>query len=277
MEDWAFTNGGVAYNTGKPNRPQNQVIKVRLTANLGSSFSEREVNYDDPRRAEIDELAIVVGECFDKLEKECITPDSVRKRVVDNFDEFDKDEHAWIDTRETGLVVRMIKDRMATYYVLKNKQDGLCEVQQLGSIKRTCKFIAWYSEFVTGSRDVHRERQRKDVRESIQRLRDALIEARAGSLGQPHNENDGNDHVDANDVDADVDANDANNANGFDIDIDVGNDDSSDSNDDMDHDSNDSNDGMDCDDSDNSSVTIDNDYGDDRDDSNDHHDNSAGL
>lgn len=69
MEDWAFTNGGVAYNTGKLNRPRNQVIRVRLTSNLGSrvaanpsaghldtaiskvEFSQKETNYDEPRRA----------------------------------------------------------------------------------------------------------------------------------------------------------------------------------------------------------------------------------
>lgn len=69
MEDWAFTNAGVAYNTGKPSRPQSQVIRVRLTANLGLQvaiepsngridtslskleFGQREINYDEPRRA----------------------------------------------------------------------------------------------------------------------------------------------------------------------------------------------------------------------------------
>jgi hypothetical protein len=69
MEDWAFTNGGVANNTGKPGRPQSQVIRVRLTSNLGLQvaiepsnghldtslskldFSPREINYDEPRSA----------------------------------------------------------------------------------------------------------------------------------------------------------------------------------------------------------------------------------
>lgn len=127
------------------------------------------------------ELAIVVGECFENPEKDCINEANVGKPVVNNFDEFDEFEHACIETRETALVVRMVKDRMATFYVLKNKQHGLCEAQQLASIKRTCKFIAWYPEFVAGVRDVLRERQRKNVRDSIQRLRDELLEARTES------------------------------------------------------------------------------------------------
>jgi hypothetical protein len=65
MEDWAFTNGGIAYNIGKPGRVQNQIIRVRLTANMTFraminpsagyldvilsklKYSQQEVNYDE--------------------------------------------------------------------------------------------------------------------------------------------------------------------------------------------------------------------------------------
>ncbi|KAM0214311.1 hypothetical protein ACHAPQ_009221 [Fusarium lateritium] len=221
MQDWAFTNGGIAYDTGKPDRPRNQVVRVKLTSDLSSrvatnpsegnldtaisklEFSERETNYDEPRRAEIDELVIVVGECFEKTEQDCVSLVSIDKPAVTRFDDFDKEQHMFIDTRETALVVRMLKDKMATLYVLKNKADGLCEVQQLGSIKRTCKFIAWYPEFVTGNRSPLREKQRKNVRDAIQRLRDELYEARTESLmpqaPAPHDQNDADENVNGND------------------------------------------------------------------------------
>jgi hypothetical protein len=111
---------------------------------------------------------------------------------------------------------------------------------------------------VTDGRDVVRERQRKAVRDSIQQLRDELLEARAGSLmGQPHDEND--------DSNGNGNDNDTGDNDGMECD------DSSDFNDDMGCD-----DSMDHIDSDNSSVTLDDDYGNDHDDCNDCNDNNAG-
>lgn len=73
-------------------------------------------------------------------------------------------------------MVQRLQDSNAQFYVLQNKQDGLCEMRKLPQMKISHKNLVFYSEFVDGSRLPGREKEKTKIQHSILAARSKFIE-----------------------------------------------------------------------------------------------------
>lgn len=116
--------------------------------------------------------------------------DSPKQRVTE-YENFDIKVHACIETRDTAVVVQRLQDKNAHFYVLQNKQDGLCELRKLPQTKVSHKHIVFYSEFVDGSRIPGKAKEQIKIKHSILTARSEFVETlpkEAKELSQPDEE-----------------------------------------------------------------------------------------
>lgn len=96
-----------------------------------------------------------------------------------------------IETTDTAIVVQRIQDKNAQFYVLQNKQGGLCQLRKLPQMKASHKHLVFYSEFVDGSRLRDKEKEKNEIQKSILTARSEFVETlpkEARESSQPGNE-----------------------------------------------------------------------------------------
>ncbi|KAF4342598.1 hypothetical protein FBEOM_3455 [Fusarium beomiforme] len=88
-----------------------------------------------------------------------------------NGEDFNSFVHAYLDTRNSGFIVRLVKGTFdkARRFTLAERQNGLCKLKPLASAKTHYKKCYWYSEFVVSDRDTTRDKQLPCSKDTISR------------------------------------------------------------------------------------------------------------
>ncbi|KAF4992316.1 hypothetical protein FGRMN_7251 [Fusarium graminum] len=168
-EDWAFTTAGIGYRTGHLTRKPFQVVRLRRGAlrdsknaknsleNFDTSvpkfpLSDEELDYGKTSFASLIELVLIVGEYLEKPAKDFFDLPPTQDNVVSQYEHFNSDEHAHLDTQKTATVVKSLWDPEDCFYVLQGKKDGLCGMSKLPEINMSRGHIVFYREFLHGTR-----------------------------------------------------------------------------------------------------------------------------
>ncbi|KAF5651088.1 uncharacterized protein FTJAE_265 [Fusarium tjaetaba] len=197
-QDWAFSDSGLAYNTGKPGRDKFKIIRVKPTsekslsskakvsfANMDTEltktdFTEQENDWDI-KTTPTTELVLLVGECMAERDDELLSAEyrNNTPRTM-NVASFDSKRHAYLNTRDSGLIVRLLGDNAERrrFFTLEDRQDGLCNLRPLASVKTNgaYKKVYWYSEFFVGDRQTRREDQAANIKRTIAKYVSDTIE-----------------------------------------------------------------------------------------------------
>ncbi|EWZ50493.1 hypothetical protein FOZG_00988 [Fusarium oxysporum Fo47] len=154
IQDWAFSDSGLAYNTGKPGRTKFQIIRVKLPSN--QSLSSKYANDWDIKTTSIMELVLVVGECLAENDDRILSKQYLKSHFrTMNVQSFDSNIHAHLNTM--------------AFFTIVDRQDGLYSLRPLASVKTlgNYKKCYWYSEFFVDNRDTVREKQAQIIKNNI--------------------------------------------------------------------------------------------------------------
>ncbi|KAJ9428992.1 hypothetical protein QL093DRAFT_2571734 [Fusarium oxysporum] len=189
IQDWAFSDSGLAYNTGKPGRAKFKIIRVKPPSSHSLSskhavsfaaldtgvtkadFTEQENDWDI-KTTSIMELVLVVGECLAENDDRLLSKEYLKSHPrTMNVQSFDSKIHAHLNTMASGFIVQLLGDNAEKrrLFTIVNRQDGLCSLRPLASVKThgNYKKCYWYSEFFVDNRDTVRKKQAQIIKNNI--------------------------------------------------------------------------------------------------------------
>ncbi|CAH0037897.1 unnamed protein product [Clonostachys solani] len=159
--DKAINTDLYVYDTGKPNRREKRVIRVRRDSNIdvqkweGSYDSSEEEYYDNSRAGQsfgtretevygvpMDHLVVIVGELLPFRVK---LYNSAQAEFPRHLPQAIKNAIPAKDPRRIRIVVCLLKDPLGRSYVLADKKDGLCSLRSLpcGYDRETFYYREW--------------------------------------------------------------------------------------------------------------------------------------
>lgn len=189
IDPWHFS----VYDTGKPDRTERLIIRVRGedgegsknakafndiqdTSQAGQSFSAQELNLE---RAQIEDLAVIVGELLDRKGEE-----DTAKKTLATIEKDIEESLRTQDPQKVQIVVRRVQDAKSNLFILvkKKQEDGLCSLSQIPAGDHSTYF---YREWTNFDRETSGQSQER-LRVSTNLLNEFCSSFRQSRLGTPN-------------------------------------------------------------------------------------------